>query len=193
MLRICCVPSKGTFACTQFAFTMMRKRLPLLFILVLFVFTGCSDSNNPLLEKLQTAITSGEAGPSGYKTISLEKLTDFEWDTLYYFQQLTSVNDIRNEIGFKWDGTQVPNLHHRLLFVKNGQVTSFMDYAYADFPLVVYGCNQDRWVYPRSRTEFASFKYCQGDTVTYTFIPVACIENLQELMGQKCPEKKETK
>lgn len=165
----------------------MQKKL-LLFILVLFVFTGCSDSNNQLRDKLQKAVTSGNAGAQGYKTISLEELTDFEWDTLYYFQQLTSPRDISDEIGFKWSGSEVPNLHHRLLFVKNGQVTSFVDYDYTEFPLVVYGCNQDRWVYPRSRTAFASFKYCEGDKPAYTFIPVACVENLRELMGQKCPD-----
>jgi len=169
---------------------MLKKLLLLLLICSLL---SCSENNDKLLDKLRAAVTTGEAGNKGYKIVSMAKLTDFEWDTLYYFQELTTAKYMSEEIGFKWNGPEVPNLHHRLLFVKEGKVTSFVDYPYQEFPLVVYGCNDNRWIYPRSSTDFAAFKYCSsGDTATYTFIPVKCVENLRELMGQKCPDKAAT-
>jgi len=42
--------------------------------------------------------------------------------------------------------------------------------------------------YPGNRTRFASFKYCLNEQQIYTFIPVACIDNIRELMANKCPQ-----
>ncbi|WP_242920940.1 hypothetical protein [Pontibacter liquoris] len=165
----------------------MRKNL--LLLLTVLTLLSCSDSNNKLLDNLQTAVTDGEVGSKGYKEVQLADLTDFEWDTLYYFQAGEDKRVISDAIGFRWEGEPVPQLSRRLLFVHQGKVASFVDYNYREFPLVVYGCNQDRWVYPKSRTRFATFKYCaRGDTATYTLIPVNCVENLREQIGQKCPD-----
>lgn len=81
----------------------------------------------------------------------------------------------------------MPDLNRRLLFVKGNEVVSFVDFNYNEFPLFVYGCEGDKWVYPKSRSQFASFKYCDGDRGIYTFIPVKCIENIRELMVYECP------
>lgn len=160
----------------------------ILTLLALFLFAGCSDSNDSLKEKLQEAVTDGAAGTKGYKTIQMTDLTDFEWDTMYYFQPNDDKKSISDAIGFKWEGEPVALGQHRLLFVNDGQVVSYIDYIYSEFPLFVYGCEGDKWVYPKSRTEFASFKYCNGEEQVYTFIPVECVENIRDLMERKCPE-----
>jgi hypothetical protein len=161
-----------------------------LYLMALFILCSCSDNGNrELLEKLKTAVEAEEVGASGYKVIPMESLTDFEWDMLYFFDQNSNSDDISDEIGFKWEGPGVPNLQRRLLFVEDGKVVSYVDYNYKEFPLYLYGCNEDRWVYPRNRTRFASFKYCNEEKQElYTFIPVECVNNLQELMRMKCPE-----
>ena len=165
---------------------MTRKLLlPFTFLLLL---TGCSDSNDALLEKLQAAVEKEEFGADGYQVIALDSLTDFEWETVYFFQAPEDEKAISDAIGFKWKGDAVPELNRRLLFVNNGEVVSFVDYDYTEFPLFVYGCNTDRWVYPRSRSRFATFKYCVSDETIYPFIPVECIDNLREMVEAGCPE-----
>ncbi|WP_276497663.1 lipoprotein [Pontibacter litorisediminis] len=165
---------------------MKRYILPLLALLWL---AGCNGSNTALNEKLKAAVTEGEAGPEGYKTINMAELTDFDWDMLYFFQPNEDEQAISDVIGFTWDGAEVPENHRRLLFVKGEEVVSYVDYYYNDFPLFVYGCGDDKWVYPKSRSEFASFKYCSGEQEIYTFIPVPCVDNIRLLMDNKCPEK----
>ncbi|MFD1184755.1 hypothetical protein [Pontibacter rugosus] len=164
---------------------MMRNIL--LFVSALFLLS-CSDSNSDLEDKLTAAITEGEAGPQGYKTVQMAELTDFDWDTMYYFQASEDKKEISDVIGFKWEGATVPQLSRRLLFVKDQQVVSFVDFNYNELPLFIYGCEGDKWIYPKSRTNFASFKYCEGDREVYTFIPVQCIDNIRELIDYKCPE-----
>ncbi|MFD2246297.1 hypothetical protein, partial [Pontibacter ruber] len=155
---------------------------------VLLILASCSGGNRQLREKIMDAVTSEKATAAGYQVIPLATMTDFEWEKLYFFDEGTDNDFINNEIGFKWDGSTVPGQHRRLLFVNKGQVASYLDYDYTEFPLTVYGCEQDRWVYPRNRAQFASFKYCQDDKEIYTFIPVQCIDNLRDLMQLKCPE-----
>lgn len=165
---------------------MKRYLIPLL---ALLYFTSCTDSNTSLEQKLRTAVTEGEAGPNGYKTVNLAELTDFEWDRLYYFQAGEDKKSISDAIGFKWEGAEVKAGRNRLLFVKGEEVVSYVDYTYTDFPLFVYGCRNDKWIYPRERSQFATFKYCSGENEIYTFIPVACVGDIRQLMEYKCPEK----
>lgn len=160
----------------------------ILVVVSVVLLLGCSGSNSGLNEKLKAAVTEGEVGPEGYKTIQMAELTDFDWDTMYYFQPNEDEKAISDAIGFKWEGAEVPENHRRLLFVKGQEVVSYVDYLYDEFPLFVYGCGDDKWVYPKGRTTFASFKYCDGATEVYTFIPVKCAENIRELMQYKCPE-----
>lgn len=167
---------------------MIRK--PFL-LLIITTFLGCSDSNDDLLEKLQASVEEEEVGANGYQVIAMDSLTDFEWETLYFFQASEDEKAISDAIGFKWKGATVPELNRRLLFVNDGKVVSFVDYDYTEFPLFVYGCNTDRWVYPRSRSRFATFKYCANDETTYPLIPVDCISNLSEMMEKGCPEGEE--
>lgn len=166
---------------------MMTRKLLLPFTFLLLLM-GCSDSNDALLEKLQTAVEETEAGADGYHVIAMDSLTDFEWETVYFFQASEDEKAISDAIGFKWKGATVPELNRRLLFVNDGKVVSFVDYDFTEFPLFVYGCNTDRWVYPRSRSTFATFKYCSSDETTYPFIPVECIDNLSEMVEAGCPE-----
>jgi len=159
-----------------------------LFLLLFCGFAGCSDANNQLLDKLKDAVVSDEKNAQGYTVVDMVQLTDFEWETLYVFHQNDDKNYISRELGFKWEGSAVPNLHRRLLFVNDGKVVSFVDYDFREFPLVVYGCGEDRWVYPRSRAKFATFKYCAGEDITRPFIPVACIADFKGMLGSECPE-----
>lgn len=172
--------------------TTMIKNI-LLLLIVLPLLAGCSGGNKDLREKLQNAVEADDAGTKGFKTIELTKLTDFEWDTAYFFQASETARDISDRIGYKWDGSDVPDWHNRLLFVKGGKVVSYTDYNYQEFPLRVFGCNTDQWVYPRSRSRFASFKYCQNVEPVYTFIPEPCLRNIRELMADKCPDGKAVK
>ncbi len=165
---------------------MKRYLLPLLAILY---FTSCSDNNTSLEQKLREAVTEGEAGPKGYKTINLTELTDFEWERMYYFQPNEDKRSISDAIGFRWEGVEVKAGFRRLLFVKGEEVVSYVDYNYDEFPLALYGCHSDKWIYPSSRSQFATFKYCSGDSEVYTFIPVPCVEDIRELMEYNCPEK----
>jgi len=165
---------------------MLRKLL--LSVPVFLLLMSCSDSNDGLLDKLQASVEEAEEGTHGYQVIALDSLTDFEWETLYFFQAGEDKKAISDAIGFKWEGETVPELNRRLLFVQDGKVVSFVDYNYTEFPLFVYGCNTDRWVYPRSRSRFATFKYCAHEETTYPFIPVECISNLSEMLGHGCPE-----
>ena len=165
---------------------MIRKLL--LPFTALLLLMGCSDSNDDLLEKLQESVEKEEFGADGYQVIAVDSLTDFEWETLYFFQAGEDKKGISDAIGFKWEGATVPELNRRLLFVNKGKVVSFVDYNYTEFPLFVYGCNTDRWVYPRSRSRFATFKYCASEETIYPFIPVECISNLNEMVATGCPE-----
>jgi hypothetical protein len=165
---------------------MIKK---LLLLLTTVSFMGCSDSNTDLLDKLQTAVEKEDVGADGYQVIAMESLTDFEWETMYFFQEGEDEKMISDALGFKWQGATVPPLNRRLLFVQGDKVVSYTDYDYNEFPLFVYGCNTDRWVYPRSRSRFATFKYCaSAETVLYPFIPVECIGNLREMVEAGCPE-----
>ncbi|MDX5483217.1 MAG: hypothetical protein LPK07_16170 [Hymenobacteraceae bacterium] len=155
---------------------------------LLLMLGGCSDSNDQLLEKIKAAVMAEGTTAEGYKVVSMEELTDFEWDRMYFFNAGQNSADISSEIGFAWVGDQVPELNRRLLFVQGEQVVSYVDYNYNEFPLFVYGCNQDRWVYPRSRAQFATFKYCSNDLEIYAFIPEPCINNIREFMNYQCPE-----
>ena len=164
-------------------------RNTLLLLLTLFVLMGCSDNDNKLLDKLQTAVKK-EPGKAGYTVVELESITDFEWDTLYFFAGQVSPEEVNNQIGIKWDGGKIPGGYDRLIFVKNNQVVSFIDYNLVEFPLQVFGCNTDRWIYPRNRSTFAAFKYCQGEKEVYAFIPEPCFGNIKELQQNKCTEVK---
>ncbi|NDK56067.1 hypothetical protein [Pontibacter fetidus] len=161
----------------------------LLLILAFFALTACSDTNNKLLDKLQTAVKK-EPGKAGYTQVKLESITDFEWDTLYYFAGQVSPEEINDQIGIKWDGGKIPGGHDRLIFVKDNKVVSFVDYDLSEFPLQVFGCNTDQWIYPRNRSMFAAFKYCQGEKEVYAFIPEPCYDNIKELQQNKCTEVK---
>jgi hypothetical protein len=170
---------------------MSSKCLPpvknILFFFSCLVLISCSDSNDKLIDELKAIVEADEKMETGYTVVELAELTDFDWDTLYYFHQLDDKKYISQQIGFKWDGEAVPNLQRRFLFVKDGKVVSYSDYAFNDLPITLYGCSQDRWVYPRSRASFAAFKYCRGDEFSFPFIPVPCINEFQEMVDADCP------
>ena len=163
-----------------------------LLLLTFFALMGCSNENNKLLEKLEAAVKK-EPGKAGYTVVQLASITDFEWDTLYYFAGQVSPEEVEDQIGIKWDGGKIPGGYDRLIFVNNNQVVSYVDYKLEEFPLQVFGCNNDQWVYPRNRSTFAAFKYCQGEKEVYAFIPEPCFGNIKELKQNKCivPKKAE--
>lgn len=163
----------------------MRKIV--LLLLTIVTLSSCSDSNDALLEKLRTAVEA--ENPAGYNTIAMSSLTDFEWDRMFYFQGEQTVLDIQAETGVKWEGaSDVPKGHNRLLFMKADKVVSYVDYNAEEFPLRVFGCEDDRWIYPSSRSTFASFTYCLNDKETYAFVPQPCLANMKELMNTKCDD-----
>lgn len=159
----------------------------ILLLIALLTFASCSTKEDPLLDKLKAAVEAGEESKAGYEVVDLAKLTDFEWERAYYFHQLDDKKFITRTIGFKWQGEAVPNLHRRLLFVNKGEVVKYVDYDYRELPFTLYGCGDDRWVYPRSRSSFATFKYCKGEDFIYPLIPVSCLTDFEEMVNAACP------
>jgi hypothetical protein len=159
----------------------------ILLLLALLTFVSCSKEE-PLLIKIKTAVDNSEQSEAGYEVLDISEITDFDWDTLYHFHQLDEKNYISRVIGFKWTGDEVPNLHRRLLFVNKGEVVKYIDYEFSELPFTLYGCGEDRWVYPRDRAVFATFKFCAGEDTTYPMIPVACLSNFQTMIDAECPE-----
>ena len=170
---------------------IMKKNL--LLLLIGFTLFSCSDSDDTLLKKLQAAVEAPPKNKAGYNVVQLDQLTDFEWDAMYYFGEEVNPKEMSDQLGFKWDGEAIPGGHDRLLFVYQNQVVNYIDYNTEEFPLEVFGCDKDRWVYPRSRSKFAAFKYCQGDKKTYAFIPEPCVGNILELKSSVCKEESKAK
>jgi hypothetical protein len=61
--------------------------------------------------------------------MTLREHTNFDWDTAYVFREYTSSGKIGNILHLYYEGSEVPDDVHRLVFVKNGQIAHEEDYG----------------------------------------------------------------
>ncbi len=62
--------------------------------------------------------------------ISIDKLTNFEWQKMYIFGQITTQDEISDAIGFEYNGTLVPEDENRIIFCSNNKVTQEDTWSY---------------------------------------------------------------
>lgn len=148
-------------------------------ILALATMMSCSKSDELLHDKIIAAVKPVDfLAPGRYKLISLDSLTDFEWDTLYVFGGETRSGNISRKIGFKWNGSNVPNLHSRLLFTNGVEVVAYVDFNNETFPIDLKWCDESFQSYSHNRAKFVTFKYCDGrNRVYYPMVPIDCYKS----------------
>jgi hypothetical protein len=158
------------------------------------------QSNGALLSKNRVALAPVRKLSSGYRILNLDSLTDFAWDSVYYFTEEVSERHISATIGFSWKGPDVPNSCKRLLFVHNRQVATFVDfnqYANSDeqidwpIPIHMWVCTElaktGRTVCPRNKARFAVSRSCSKYGIEYPLVPLACLDTpLRNVLEQGC-------
>jgi hypothetical protein len=170
----------------------------LLLFFLLFILTGCSGSDDELLARIQQQMQPLSTMTSGYRVLSLDSLTNFEWDYVYFFDDNDGFETdqvISDDIGFKWDGPNVPNLYKRLLFVRQKEVVAYVDVdtqGYAGklgLPIWMFGCPGGRkYGVAREEARFAIFRHCHETRITYYMAPLRCLDNFQDLLTEGCQD-----
>ncbi|HRK55096.1 MAG TPA: hypothetical protein PK185_14350 [Cyclobacteriaceae bacterium] len=64
--------------------------------------------------------------------IALGEITEFEWDTLYVFNGLMTVDEINQALGFDCRCDHISDNYQRLMFVRNNQVVYHSEYYSVD-------------------------------------------------------------
>jgi hypothetical protein len=85
-------------------------------------------------EKIATKIEEQCAGqsPSVRCQIALDEITEFEWDTLYVFNGLMTVDEINQALGFDCNCDHINDNYQRLIFTRNMQVVYQSEYYGVD-------------------------------------------------------------
>ncbi len=162
---------------------MNNKFLAKILFLVITI-CGCQKSNKTLLLKLENEIKNNtekaiKAGER-YTVIDIKEIVDFDWEKMYVFDNYMDDNQISSHIGFTWSGPTVRNDHWRLLFIKNNQVVSYVDYAYFNLPIYFYQC-EDEIDYTKSEAKFFTTISCDGlGNKVFPFIPASCFDGDQD-------------
>lgn len=158
---------------------------------------GCSKRDQTLAPKLYAALQPVRALTHGYAVIDLPRLTDFPWDSVYFFQGETGDEYMMEVTGIRWSMGEVPNHYTRLVFVHQGQIIRYADLwqeetneLMSQLPLPIwmgiYPCDGRRPVCPRNKARFASFPTCESGNVYYTLIPLACLDNFKDELATAC-------
>ncbi|WP_301107442.1 hypothetical protein [Sporosarcina sp.] len=112
--------------------SMTRKRIVILFIVVLLAFVlvrafkkDLWKSNEALLQ--QEVVNIGDSPES----VNLADVTPFKWDLVYSFDPYTSLDQIYETVGYKWDriSETVSEGMDQLVFMKDGKVVCYV-YGY---------------------------------------------------------------
>ncbi|WP_133272799.1 hypothetical protein [Hymenobacter radiodurans] len=149
---------------------------------------GCSRSDDALLDRLQTAIRTGPSlKEADYRVVDLAKLTDFPWDTLYFFRGSydLSQRDVNRYLGFDWDSPPLDKTRNRILFVYQGQVAAYADcdsYERVNnnqkgSALSMVACPEDLaqvFVCTRANSKLAVFAHVREQDTSYACIPARC-------------------
>jgi hypothetical protein len=168
----------------------------LIFVLLLFV-TSCSGSDDKLLAKLKQQIMPVRTMKSGYRILNLDSLTDFEWDSVYWFHNNEGFDTdklISKRIGFAWKGAAIPNQCSRILFVHQKEVVNYVDCSYYDggandaMPIQLYGCSETAYGIARKQAKFAVFHLCTHGFTAYPFLQIACLGNFKDFLATGCKD-----
>jgi hypothetical protein len=101
--------------------TIFRIIGKLLLIVIPFLLGSCSKSfDKKIAEHIESKCSKFD-DPYGC-VIDLHDITDFDWDSVYVFAGLTTVEDIYSAVGFTFEGKHVPDNYMRIIFVKGNQV-----------------------------------------------------------------------
>jgi hypothetical protein len=93
----------------------------LLLLTIPFLLGSCSKSfDKKIAEHIESKCSKFD---DPYECmIDLHDITDFDWDSVYVFAGLTTVDDIYNAVGFTFKCKHVPDNYMRIIFVKGKQV-----------------------------------------------------------------------
>ena len=98
-----------------------QRTITLLSLICLMFASGCSHSfDENVATHIEKTCTNFDS-PQGC-IIDLQDVTDFEWDRVYIFAGLTTVEDIYDAVGFNFKCKHVPDNYIRLIFIKGNQV-----------------------------------------------------------------------
>ncbi len=167
-------------------------------VIASMLLVGCTGSNDELLEKMRQQMEPVRTMTHGYRVLNLSDLTDFEWDSVYFFRggSVPDNAEINSKIGFEWYEGAVPDGFRRLLFVRGREVVSYTDFIpwnEQPMPIWMFGCRGDRgWGISRNDARFAVFRNCSSgasDIGTYYMVPLRCVDNFQALIEQGCTVK----
>jgi len=132
----------------------------------------------------------------GYQRLRLDSLTDFEWDSVYFFKGEADAMYISHIIGFRWQGEDLPEDYRRLLFVRGQQVVSYTDFPAKGevspdklpMPIYLYTCQQGYGL-SRARARLAIFRAC-ADGGTFDIVPLDCFKEayFRNLLEQGCTD-----
>jgi hypothetical protein len=162
----------------------------LLLLLGALALSGCSmspksfKSYQPLFERFRLAVAPLRTAGSSYQILDVATVTDFAWDSVYYFTGYQSERDISRAVGAPWQGPAVADHGTRLLFARAGQVVTFVDFPSFVFvdrtePMCfrLYSCDPaQRKVYSRAAARFAVFRICSKYGLQYPLVPVTCLD-----------------
>lgn len=102
-------------------------------------FVSCEQSKSDLKETLFSVVVK-KRGSEDRVMVSLNELTDFQWQRMFIFVPYTPIQKIHKSLGFEWDRAEKTNVHMRddiclLVFVSNNQVVQYVEYPrnYGDF------------------------------------------------------------
>ena len=102
-------------------------------------FMSCEQSRSDFNETLSSMAVK-KRGCEERVMVSLNKLTDFQWQRVFIFAPYTPVQKIYKSLGFEWEHAEKTNIHMRddiclLVFVLNNRVVQYFEYPrnYGDF------------------------------------------------------------
>lgn len=95
-------------------------------------FVSCEQSKSDLKETLFSVVAK-KHGSEDSVMVSLNELTDFQWQRMFIFAPYTPIQKIHKSLGFEWDRAEKTNIHMRddiclLVFVSNNRVVQYFEY-----------------------------------------------------------------
>ena len=97
-------------------------------LLIFMLFVGCKNSTN-FQTKLEEKIKL-HCNQSDSCIINMTEVTDFQWDSLYFFAIGIPLEDINKTIGFDFEYWQ--DLSEHLIFTKSKKVAYYETYPLVD-------------------------------------------------------------
>lgn len=167
-----------------------KNRILAFFAASLF-FSSCStsDNNTSLQTDFYKNVKPAYLLSKGYRTLNLDSIASFPWDSVYFFRGEESAGFISDLTGINWNGPSVPNLHKRLLFVHQKKVVTYFDCGeespngeqneFPNVPIELFTCpdsglrNRHR-VFARKDAKFAVYKKKFNRRFYLILVPLRC-------------------